>query len=99
MSSRNRYLNPDERQQALFLSQALIMTQEMAARHCPPSEIIAAVAAFASQFALIRLDYFDLRRSADLSSPESLIPADAPRAIIAAFCGNTRLIDNMPVFP
>lgn len=98
MSSRNRYLNAEERQQALFLSRALQMTQEMAAKGASITDINQSVIAFAGQFSLIRLDYFDIRRSADLSAPDSLAPSDLPRAIIAAFCGSTRLIDNMPVF-
>jgi pantothenate synthetase len=48
-------------------------------------------------YPLIRLDYFDVRSSAGLRELATLRPEDEPRAFIAAFCGSTRLIDNLPV--
>lgn len=98
MSSRNRYLNPEERQQAQFLSNALKMVQENGQEGLPMVDLAAKVTALAMNFPLIRLDYFDIRRSANLGPVEMLSKDENPRALIAAFCGTTRLIDNMPVF-
>ncbi|MEM7039977.1 MAG: pantoate--beta-alanine ligase [Bacteroidota bacterium] len=98
MSSRNRYLNPQERRQALFLSRCLKLVQEKAQPGLAVHELEALVHAQIANYSLIRLDYFDLRNGHDLSEIDVLRPEDAPRGIIAAFCGNTRLIDNMPVF-
>lgn len=98
MSSRNRYLNAEERKQALFLSQALKMVQDHAQNGVKTADLAAAIAEMASGFPLIRLDYFDIRRSADLGAVEVLSAEENPRALIAAFCGTTRLIDNMPAF-
>lgn len=100
MSSRNRYLSPAERQEALFLSRALKKVQEEAKSN-PAADVRAMhdiVKEMLLHYALVRLDYFDIRRSSDLHALEVLHPEDQPRALIAAYCGDTRLIDNMPVF-
>lgn len=95
MSSRNRYLNPEERKQALFLSTTLKKAKEMAKEGLAVSELVEMVEARLKEFSLIRLDYFEVRSGKDLSRPAVLRAGDEPRGLIAAFCGATRLIDNM----
>lgn len=95
MSSRNRYLNEEERKQALFLSRCLNRAREMARPGLEISQLHEMVQKELHHFPLIRLDYFDVRRSADLGAVEVLRPEDEPRGFMAAFCGTTRLIDNL----
>ncbi|MCL4105817.1 UNVERIFIED_CONTAM: hypothetical protein GTU68_012455 [Idotea baltica] len=71
MSSRNRYLNPEERKQALFLSQTL-----------------AKVHAASHEGALV----------ADLQAIVREELEDQPHSFMAAFCGATRLIDNLSLW-
>lgn len=97
MSSRNRYLNEEERQQALFLSQTLKKVRDMAQPGMAVSELLEMVQKELHRFPLIRLDYFDIRSSDDLRNLETLMPEDQPHGFVAAFCGKTRLIDNLPV--
>ncbi|MCE5267078.1 MAG: pantoate--beta-alanine ligase [Planctomycetaceae bacterium] len=93
MSSRNRYLSPDARQQALVLSKSL----QLAGRLVADGERDAAVIA-AKMKDLIgtapdaQIDYVAL------VDPETLQPvatiADRAMAILAVKIGSTRLIDN-----
>lgn len=95
MSSRNRYLNEEERKQSLFLSRALKLAKEAAQEGTPVAELEALVAGTLADYPLIRFEYFEVRSGIDLSAPTHIHAADEPRGLIAAFCGKTRLIDNM----
>ena len=94
MSSRNAYLDPKQRQQALVLHRALARVQQVAER----GELGAAKLAAAGRQEIasepaVRLDYFEL------VDPDTLDPvADASRGAlvaVAAYVGSTRLIDNI----
>lgn len=95
MSSRNTYLNAEERRQALFLSTLLKRAREMAGSGNSVSEILELGRRLAEDYSLIRLDYFDIRAGSDLRALDEIKAEDAPRGLVAAFCGQTRLIDNM----
>lgn len=97
MSSRNRYLNEEERQQALFLSRTLNKVREMARPGMAVSTLQDMVQKELHGYPLIKLDYFDIRSSDDLRLLETLRKEDQPHGFVAAFCGKTRLIDNLPV--
>lgn len=95
MSSRNRYLDPEERQQALYLSHCL-RTLDTRARAGMEAQPLTAIATeLLAEYPLIRLEYLEIRKSRDLSLVGVLRAEDAPVALIAAFCGKTRLIDNL----
>jgi pantoate--beta-alanine ligase len=98
MSSRNRYLNPEERQQALYLSRCLQTVRARAKAGDAAAPLTQIATEMLMDYPLIRLEYLEIRKSRDLSLCEILEPADAPVALIAAFCGKTRLIDNMVLF-
>lgn len=98
MSSRNMYLKGEYREQALFLSRALDKVRELAKEGTPVRELEKTVADMADQYSLIELDYFNIRSSSGLRPLDTLAIKDEPRAIIAAFCGKTRLIDNKAIF-
>lgn len=98
MSSRNRYLSPAERQQALALSQALNEAERLVASGVLDSEpILTAMGNKLRSAGITRIDYVTL------ANPESL--AEVPRiegsavALIACHIGNTRLIDNRLLGP
>ena len=99
LSSRNSYLTPEQRQEAVHLSQALRALGE-AARAAPGVPDLAALEAQALQ-ALARRgwkpDYLTVRRRADLMLPQGAL-ADVPLVVLgAAKLGNTRLIDNLEI--
>ena len=99
LSSRNSYLTPEQRQEAVHLSQALRALGE-AARAAPGVPDLAALEAQALQ-ALARRgwkpDYLTVRRRADLMLPPGAL-ADVPLVVLgAAKLGNTRLIDNLEI--
>ena len=92
LSSRNAYLSADERAQALEISRALFTTQRQwtgdadAARTRLRTMLEAAPG--------LRLDY------AEIADPDTLAPlhgsvAGSAQALVAAFVGPTRLIDNV----
>lgn len=93
MSSRNAYLNPAERKQALILRKSLLCAEELfrTGEHRADQLVQAAQRIFA-QDASVRLDYFQI------VDPDTLEPLDSisGRALVAvaAYVGNTRLIDN-----
>jgi pantoate--beta-alanine ligase len=97
LSSRNGFLSPTERAEAVQLSLALksLITQAKAGR-----QNFAAIEAEAMQTLAARgwkPDYLTLRRQADLQPPQ---PGDAPTSLVAlgaAKLGNTRLIDNLEI--
>ena len=99
LSSRNSYLTPEQRQEAVHLSKALRALGE-AARAVPGVPDLAALEAQALQ-ALARRgwkpDYLTVRRRADLMLPQGPL-GDVPLVVLgAAKLGNTRLIDNLEI--
>ncbi|MFC0007969.1 pantoate--beta-alanine ligase [Micromonospora siamensis] len=92
LSSRNRYLSAAERQVALTLSAALRAGASAAARGDDAGAVLAAAhRAFDSGTPGARLDYLVLT-DADLEPGPVAGPA---RLLVAAWVGDTRLIDNI----
>jgi len=95
MSSRNRYLDPAQRERALALSRALFATR---ARHEAGERDVGALLAGARAIldgAIDRLDYLELR-DAETLRPLTSVATDGPAVLlVAAFIGKTRLIDNV----
>jgi pantoate--beta-alanine ligase len=94
LSSRNRYLSPDERTRALILSRALRAAESLAhAGETHPETLRAAMLAVFATDPETTLDY------AAIVDPDTLLPlADTSRGAllaVAAFLGKTRLIDNV----
>jgi pantoate--beta-alanine ligase len=99
MSSRNAYLSADERSRALALSRALGAAHSAftdGERDAPT--LLAKARQMVDASAGVRLDYLELRdgESLELLSGEVTRPAVMA---IAAFIGNTRLIDNLRLAP
>ncbi len=95
LSSRNRYLTPDERRRASGLYATL---NELAGQMQKSGAAIPAIEAQAQQAlrdAGFRPDYVSVRRQADLAPPAA---GDRELVILAAaWLGRTRLIDNLEV--
>jgi pantoate--beta-alanine ligase len=94
MSSRNAYLDQQQRKQALVLSQALKHVQKLfeQGERAAAQLIEGGREVFARQPS-VRLDYFSV------VDPESLEPVEQIRqatlVAVAAYVGTTRLIDNL----
>ena len=93
MSSRNRYLSPAERQQALALSRALERAEQLIADGERDGTAIAVqMRSVLSEAGISRIDYVAL---ADPQTLANKPVVDGPVvALIAAHIGMTRLIDN-----
>jgi pantoate--beta-alanine ligase len=93
MSSRNRYLTPEERQQALALSQAVQTVVRLANEGERRSNVlIDAAREIFSKKPMVQVDYIEL------VNWETLLPLNTADHgslfAVAASVGNTRLIDN-----
>jgi len=93
MSSRNQYLDADERQRAGIIHQTLIHMCE-AARAGKARAVIEDEALRALEGEGLAVDYAVVRRSEDLAEPESG-QRHGLTALIAAKLGRARLIDNL----
>jgi len=94
MSSRNGYLDAEQRRLAPALYRVLCDTAADLAAGEPPAALERA-AALALDAAGLHTDYLVIRRQADLTVPR---PGDSELVILAAaWLGKTRLIDNLEV--
>jgi pantoate--beta-alanine ligase len=94
MSSRNAYLNAEERKRALVLRRSLERVRELVeAGQRDPTKLAAAGREEFSKEPAVRLDYFEV------VSPETLDPvldtSSGTLVAVAAYVGTTRLIDNI----
>jgi pantoate--beta-alanine ligase len=95
LSSRNAYLLPEERQQALALPRGLEAARAAIKSGTPVSEVLREAHAALRDGGFSRVDYFalvDARTLEPLDEPKSEM-----RLIAAAVIGTTRLIDNLAV--
>jgi len=94
MSSRNAYLNPQERKTALVLNRSLTETKNRFDQgERSAIALIAAGKQVLAQEPGARLDYFEIVDPATLDPLQELM---SPALVaVAAFVGNTRLIDNI----
>jgi pantoate--beta-alanine ligase len=98
MSSRNRYLSTEERRQALTLSRALHAAEMQVARgEHRAFALLQIIRTTLQEEPAIRVDYIAV------VDPDTLLPLDdvdtGALLAIAAYVGNTRLIDNVLLAP
>ena len=95
LSSRNRYLAPDERKKAAALPRLLRDAARRLADGGPAGPELAAVRRNLTEAGFAKIDYVTLADEAEL---QPLVRAKAgSRLFAAAWLGRTRLIDNWPV--
>ncbi len=99
MSSRNRYLDPDQRAVAGRLNKVLFAAAERIARGAPASAETAAAAEALRAAGFDPVDYVECREAEALAPVERFDPARPARVFGAARIGRARLIDNVPVEP
>jgi pantoate--beta-alanine ligase len=93
MSSRNTYLNPEERASALCLYRALLGARELAATGARSREdILAAVRQIINAAPEARIDYVALVDPTTLREVEAI--RGEARLLLAVWINKTRLIDN-----
>lgn len=93
MSSRNRYLDPDQRQRALAIWRSILLVRSLASQ----GGIDTAVIQQQARASLLEngLDSIDYAVLADAVTLEPLLRIDRPAVyLVAGRLGNTRLIDN-----
>jgi pantoate--beta-alanine ligase len=97
MSSRNVYLSPEQRKQALVLYRSLMRVQMLADRgEKDTARLIAAAKQVLAEEPGARLDYFEIVHNNTLE-PVADVSGGALVAV-AAHVGQTRLIDNIVLF-
>jgi pantoate--beta-alanine ligase len=90
-SSRNAYLNPEERTQAAVLRKALVAAKESKAKSA--KEIVDLVRKTIGEAPLARIDYVEVVDAETLQPIEALKPNSL--LALAVYFGKTRLIDNI----
>jgi pantoate--beta-alanine ligase len=98
MSSRNAYLNPQERKHALVLHRSLERVRELVnggERDAPALK--AAGGEEIARESGVRLDYLEIVNAESLDPVETV--AAGALVAVAAYVGNTRLIDNIVIAP
>ena len=95
-SSRNTYLNPEERKAALVLSQAVRLGESMVAEgEANADKIVQAMTELIQAEPLARIDYVE---AVDGVTMENVSVVKAPTLFaMAVYIGTTRLIDNFSV--
>jgi pantoate--beta-alanine ligase len=94
MSSRNKFLSPEERERALALSRGLFAARALFERGERRPELLATAAREPIAAAATRVDYAEVRDAETLHPADGRIERAAVLAV-AAFIGKTRLIDNV----
>ena len=90
-SSRNQYLNPEERKQATVLHKALLAAKGAAKRSA--KDVVAIAQRIINEAQLAQIDYVEVVNAETLKPVETAGPNSM--LLVAVFFGNTRLIDNM----
>ena len=95
-SSRNTYLNAEERQAALVLSQSVALGQRLAAEgETDAGKLVAAMTAHIQAQPLARIDYVSAVDGVTMMPVEKIEPGVL--VAMAVYIGKTRLIDNFIV--
>jgi len=90
-SSRNQYLNPEERKQAVVIYKALLAAKNSGEKS--PNDVVVLAQSVINEAYLARIDYVEVvdaetLKPVEIAGPNSVL-------LLAVFFGKTRLIDNM----
>jgi len=97
MSSRNAYLNAGERHRALSIVTGLRRAQKLAREGVEDTGELVKSVRQELELAQLREDYVAIVDAETLAPLQRLSPSKPARALVAAFVGTTRLIDNVPL--
>jgi len=90
-SSRNQYLNSEERKQAIVLNKALLAAKNSGKKSA--YDVVALAQRVINEAHLARIDYVEIADAETLKPVETVAPNSV--LLIAVFFGKTRLIDNI----
>jgi len=103
MSSRNVYLSPEERKQAVILSATLRQVPDWIAQGAPAAELKQRMRSMLSSQPLADIDYAEVLTYPNLEPPDPAVPLRRSRlpllVALAVRFGRTRLIDNVLIQP
>jgi pantoate--beta-alanine ligase len=103
LSSRNIFLNPEERSQALVLSQSLSQVPGWIEDGMTEAELVVRIRGKIRSQPLADIEYVEVLTFPDLTQPAADRPLrDSKEPLLAALAvrfGTTRLIDNVLLFP
>lgn len=99
MSSRNRYLDTDQRRIAAHLNRVLFSTADRIAKGWPPADECSAATRTLLKAGFESVDYVEARDGETLDLIGGHDPARPGRVFAAAFLGKARLIDNVTIAP
>lgn len=95
MSSRNVYLNEEERKQALALYKSIILAENLYKKgERNPIKIIQKVKELLSEYPLLKIDYVEIVDMETFDKANNMIDQKKYYLLLAVRAGNTRLIDN-----
>lgn len=97
LSSRNRYMSPEERERAAALPRGLAELAERVADGRPVAPETAALRERLLAAGFDRIDYVEVCEAETLLPLARVERPESARVFAAAWMGRTRLIDNMPV--
>jgi pantoate--beta-alanine ligase len=90
-SSRNQYLNPEERKEAVVLHEALLTAKDTGKKSA--NDVVALAQKVVNKSHLARIDYVEVV-DAETLKPVEMVTANSG-LLLAVYFGKTRLIDNM----
>ncbi len=95
MSSRNVYLNEEERKQALCLYRGIQLAEELFSKGERSAKVlIENVKDLIKQYSLAKIDYVEIVDKKNFEKVDFLVEGEKYYLLLAVKIGNTRLIDN-----
>ena len=98
LSSRNTRLSPEQRKNAVNISQTLFKSRTFATQHTV-AETIAFVIESINQTPDLRVEYYEIVNGDTLQPVDSWDDAPYIVGCITVYCGEVRLIDNISYRP
>lgn len=99
MSSRNLRLNTEDRKKALILFKSLTQARTNLLQGEPWKEVKKKVSLGFEEESSTQLEYFELVHPDSFELYEQFDPGKKSSICVAAFVGEVRLIDNLPIIP
>lgn len=95
LSSRNKYLSPEEKKQALVLSQSLKAAKAAVSSGKSANQVRSLITKIITSAPLAKIDYVSVVDRGTLEEVKSFKPGQKILIALAVYFGTTRLIDNV----